>query len=614
MTAMWLRDLTDLDWWIALVTAGLLFVVPLAFYPGFGDQFSFPKVLLTELLLSLGLAIWALGFFWGKVHPPKGLLLAAPLALLTMAALTSCFNSPVRAFSLQQAAYFTCGPLWALLLISWERGVERARSASVLAVVAATFVAVITLFQWSGFDPLLSSAERIEWGTMVPRMHLYSTFGNPDLAAGYLIGAFFPALAIGMCSMKTWMRALGYGGAATMLAAIIGEGSHAAWVGLVAGFVIAGLLWKRPADASSLAANLRSTNARTLVTYGLVLSAAVGIAVAFLVWDANALRPRLEGRSFLWRVAWPMVWNHPLLGSGWGSFQLHFLDLQANFLAVHPGLVRYWSNMRHLDNDPLQLLLETGFVGLAASIWVLWAFGRELQNASRVGAARIWIAASAGGVAAILVDSVFNAQLEVPPTLLLLFTLLAFPTLIERETAARMEERPSGSAAANLLEARSESAREQPKFRTSRMIVSSGILVVAGALAVQISRGAVAERDCALAAHFESQGDLYLAEQAYRNGLTFDPLNGKLHFGLGRVLYFRHASAEARDQVHLAERTYRDPHLVVLEGRIEEQMGLVPVALETYRRALRLDPTLTGVQTDIGRLEESSRSALMGSR
>lgn len=614
MTVMWLRDLTDLDWWIALVTAGLLFVVPLAFYPGFDDQFSYPKVLLTVLLLPLGLTIWALGFFWGKVHPPKGLRLAAPLALLTVATLTSCINSPVRAFSLQQAAYFVCGPLWALLLISWERGVEHARSMSILAVVAATFVAVITLFQWSGFDPLLSSAERIEWGTMIPRMRLYSTFGNPDLAAGYLIGAFFPALAIGMCSMKIWTRALGYGGAATMLAAIIGEGSRAAWVGLAAGLVIAGLMWKRPADASSLAPNLRGTNVRTLVKNGLVLSAVVGIAVAFLVWDANALRPRLEGRSFLWRVCWPMVGNHPLLGSGWGSFQLHFLDLQANFLAVHPGLVHYWSNMRHLDNDPLQLLIETGFVGLAASIWVLWAFGGELQNASRVGSVRIWIAASAGGVAAILVDSVFNAQLEVPPTLLLLFTLLAFPALIERETAARMEERPSGAAAAKLPEAQSESVHEQPKFRISRMIVSSGILVVAGALAVQVSRGAVAERDCALAAHFESQGDLYLAEQAYRNGLAFDPLNGKLHFGLGRVLYFRHASAEARDQVHLAERTYRDPHLAVLEGRIEEQMGLASKALETYRQALRLDPTLTSVQTDIGRLEESSRSTLMKSR
>lgn len=215
---------------------------------------------------------------------------------------------------------------------------------------------------------------------------------------------------------------------------------------------------------------------------------------------------------------------------------------------------------------------------------------------------------------AILIDSIFNGQFNVAPTFLLLFTLLAFPTLVERETTALNAERPSGAAAANLLEAQPESAREQPKFRASRMIVSSGILVVAGALAVQISRGAAAERDCALATRFEGQGDLDLAEQAYRHGLRFDPLNGKLHFGLGRVLYFRHASAEARDQVHLAERTYRDPHLVVLEGRIEEQMGLAPEALETYRQALRLEPRLAGVEADIGRLEESSRSTLMGSR
>jgi O-antigen ligase len=598
-----LRDLTDLDWWATLVTAGLLVVVPLAFYPGFDEQFSSPKVLLTEMLLGLGLAVWALAFAWGKVGAPKGFRLAAPLALLTVAALASCINSPVRAFSLQQAVYFACGPLWALLLISWAGGEESVRWVSVLATAAATFVAVIALLQWSGFDPLLTPAEHIDWGTMVPRMHLYSTFGNPDLVGGYLIGAFFPALALGVFSPKRWTRALGCGGSAAALAAIVGTGSRGAWAGLVAGLAAAGLLWKWSARACLLTLNPRTTKPGSARAYGFVVPAALG-TVVFLGRTGNPWVARLEGRWFLWRSSWPMVWDHPLLGSGWGNFQLRFLDLQATFLEAHPDLVHYWSNMHHLDNDPLQLLLEAGLIGLAAFAWVLWAFARELQKAGSRESARIWIAASAGGVTAILIDSLFNAQFEVPPTLLLLFTLLSFPALLQREAIGHSGAGPSGSAAAKPPESRSGSARGRLKFHKLRTLASLAILLAAGALAVQAIRRAAGEREYALALRLEGENKLEAAEQTYRRGVALDPLNARLHFGLARALYRRGKSADALAEAELAERAYRDSHLVVLKARIEEQMGLVAQALETYRRALRLDPTLKPLQTDIERLRE----------
>jgi len=480
----WRRDLANPDWWITLLTGGLLVVVPLAFYPGFDDPFSPPKTLLTQGLLSLGLAVWALAFIAGKIDAPKDLHFVAPLGVLLLVILTSCIRSPFRDFSLQQAEYFICGLLWALLVISWRRGTEYVRLAFVLASVAATVVAGIAVLQWVGFDPFLSSGGQIDWGTMVARMHLYSTFGNPDLVAGYLIGAFFPTLALAMNARKPWGAGFAYASAATILAAIIGTGSRGAWAGIVAGFVVGRAMWKRRVQEHPRAANA-TTSAGKIVAAGFAMLAMLCAAVLVRYEPlANTLSRRLEGRSFLWRSSWPMVWNHPVLGSGWGVFQLHFLDLQANFLAVHDGLARYWTNAHHLDNDLLQLLLETGVVGLAAFLWMLWAFGRELQKVRDIGSAKTWIAASASGVTAILVDSLFNAQFEVAPTLLLLFTLLAFPTLLASEVTHLKAEHPPEPAINRLPEPHQEASRKKPIFAIHRIVMGCAILIVSGVLAL----------------------------------------------------------------------------------------------------------------------------------
>jgi hypothetical protein len=100
----------------------LLLVLPLLFSRRFAEQFSTPKVYLTQILVFVGLAAWALALVWGKLAWPRRFPLAAPLALLALAVLVSCWNSPVPAFSLSESVYFLCGPAWALILVSCYDG------------------------------------------------------------------------------------------------------------------------------------------------------------------------------------------------------------------------------------------------------------------------------------------------------------------------------------------------------------------------------------------------------------------------------------------------------------------------------------------------------------
>ncbi len=296
-----------------------------------------------------------------------------------------------------------------------------------------------------------------------------------------------------------------------------------------------------------------------------------------------------------------MFAEHPPLGSGWGTFQLRFLEHQARFLAADPALTRYWTMAWELHNDPLQLLVETGLLGFAAFVWLLAAYGREVQKAARAVDSRatlIWLGAGAGGAAAILADSLVNFQFAVTPTLIQLFTFLAFPYLLGPRADSPVP-RPGKKA---------RQAASENRALLLRALGGIGVTALCAALLLQAAQRAWAERDNERGINLESCGDWQGAEQIDRHGLSQAPQNGKLHFALARVLYLQQEYEPALSEAELAEATYSDSHLVVLKARILDRMGRGAQALENYRRALRLDPTLRTVRPDIERLEESQRA------
>jgi len=577
--------------------AGLLLVLPLGFYRGFAEQFSTPKSFLTKSLIIVGLAVWALSGIGRPAFRRGRFSLGLSLLVFNFAALVSCLNCPVPRFSLLEVELALCGPAWVLLLVSWDEGESSVSRIAMLTGVAGALVAGIALLQRLGYDPLLLGGYRVNWGTMVARMRLYSTLGNPNFVGGYLIGAIFPSLALAAVSRARWAKGLWWGLAVVMVAAIVETGSRGAWFGLAAGLAVAGAIV------------LRKSSSRTEVRQpgGRAGSNILGFVVPVWCWPAalltltltERLAAQFRGRVYLWRFSWPIFTEHPILGSGWGTYQLLYLEFQGKFLAAHPDYVGYWTNNRLLHNDPLQLLLEAGLVGFGALVWVLWEYGRQARRVLRQAAgpwARHGIAASAGGVTAILVDSLFNFQFAVPPTFILLFTLLAFPTLLQGNDV----EEGGGDQPAPTLP-----ARRSPWLRAVKLASSLAILSAAGGLLWQQTRVLASERAYQAATVLEDHNNLGEAETAYRHSIDLNPLNGRAHFGLTRVCYLGGRFPEALQEIVLAERTYTDSHQEVLRAHIVDRLDRGEEALAVYRHALWLDPTLTSVQADIERLSNA---------
>ena len=57
----------------AIWEAGLLCVLPLAFWRGFSEQFTTPKLFLAQALLTGGLGVWGIGQIWRPQIPRHSL-------------------------------------------------------------------------------------------------------------------------------------------------------------------------------------------------------------------------------------------------------------------------------------------------------------------------------------------------------------------------------------------------------------------------------------------------------------------------------------------------------------------------------------------------------------
>ena len=206
------------------------------------------------------------------------------------------------------------------------------------------------------------------------------------------------------------------------------------------------------------------------------------------------------------------------------------------------------------------------------------------------------IAASVGGVTAILVDSLFNYQFAIPPTYILLFTLLAIPSMLhDEESEKESVVRPTVALP----------ARHHPWQVALKLAGSVAIVVAAAALLWQQTGVLASEHLYQTASDLENHNDLANAEAGFRRSVELNDQNGRAHFGLSRVLASRSRFSEALAELERAEQTYADSHQEVLRGIILERMGRNSEALAAYRRAVWLDPTLASTQQDLGPLNKS---------
>jgi O-antigen ligase len=275
----------------------------------------------------------------------------------------------------------------------------------------AIFLSVFGLFKWSGANPF-------PWWkyTDIPQqsIRLSATFGNANHLAGYMEMALLLTLGLLLTGFRGGKRILMIYITIMFLAALILSLSRGGWFGALMGL---GFM------ASALMADRHFKNKK------LVLALSGGImAVALIVLSATPVVERIitltEGdpevniysRLVGWRGINKMISDHPLIGTGPGTFATVYTQYQP------PGLA---SRRFYAHSDYLQFISEVGIAVAVVIVWMIIALYRKgfkkLKNPSRL--VRGTTIGAMAGITAILVHSFSDFNLNIPANAIL-FTIL----------------------------------------------------------------------------------------------------------------------------------------------------------------------------------------------
>jgi putative inorganic carbon (hco3(-)) transporter len=318
----------------------------------------------------VGVLLAACGGFWLLLTlSDEGKWGFTPIHLLVLLywgiATVATAMSPVKKAALLGWGKLT---LFLLLFALCARVLRSPRLRSVLITLylhIATIVSVYGLRQW------FFKAEALATWTdptsdMAGVTRVYSYLGNPNLLAAYLI----PAVFLSVAAAFTWRGWLPKALAATMVllhsACLVVTFSRGGWIGLVVGgFVLILLLvywWSVKLPLRFRKWAIPATLGASAVV--LLLAIAVVEPVRMRVFSMFAGREDSSNnfRMNVWAAALEMVRDRPILGIGPGN---------SAFNKIYPLYMRPKYTALSAYSVPLEIAIETGFIGLFAFLWLL---------------------------------------------------------------------------------------------------------------------------------------------------------------------------------------------------------------------------------------------------
>jgi O-antigen ligase/Tfp pilus assembly protein PilF len=366
-----------------------------------------PWRLTTILGLALFMTVWAVGCMISRSWRPRARL-AVPVLVVAIAYAASAIASTQQRLSFEPTV-FGLGAV-AIFLIS-ERLLEREDVRTLVRIAAIAMVTIVVvgylasvLVQW------------VEWWGLVGRL------SRPPIrpgSMGFLVGgpnsmAGFPML-IGPLAIAELVRHRRRGKLAAILlaglilAAAFISGSRGGALGLGAGLIV--LLTALPTVSDRM-----RRGARVALAVGIIVLA---VALVALVVASRGGEDGIDLRLHLWDQSLRIATEHPLLGSGPGTWEI------ARYGVLRPG--DDTSLVSHAHNVAVQTLAELGIVGLLAWALLLIAVSVLLAQLLRHRPdRRTEVVALAIGLASLLGQSIVENFTDIPLMTLSAVVLVAY--------------------------------------------------------------------------------------------------------------------------------------------------------------------------------------------
>lgn len=282
-----------------------------------------------------------------------------------------------------------------------------------LSFIVAFIASVYALLQYFDMEPI--------WQQTVNPYSMkrcVSTFGNPVFISSFLVIMIPLSIVLFISSKSNYSKFLYISLTVTMILALFATMARSSWLGLFASVTFIVFVFKEKIFAYKkwfwgavlvlfLSMLIPSRWQNETKPFGFYV-----IDRATSIFTLEKSGPAAYQRFLIWLSAWDISKQNPVIGAGWGLFEMLFPFYQQRYL-IHPNLTqRTHANNAH--NVFLENLSQTGIIGLGIFLWLIFCIVKfsfhQIKNIKndfqRVVAVGIF-----AGVIGMLVDNIINVTL-----------------------------------------------------------------------------------------------------------------------------------------------------------------------------------------------------------
>ncbi|MEI8175612.1 MAG: tetratricopeptide repeat protein [Candidatus Omnitrophota bacterium] len=585
---------------LALFT-GLLLITPLIVLPLTIDYYNPPKELFIQVAIALIVVLWIrMGLRENKFEVLRTRFYFLFVGYLIIAG-ASLVNARSSYLGLRDFSLLLCYGAAFFVTVNLVR--RRDAYAVGLAIfAAASLAAVYALAQYWGFDPVkYPEAVFPDW-----RFRLYSTFGNPDFIAGYLVTVFPVGLSLYLGTERILKKTFYLIFLTVLYAALLVTFSMGALIAFALSFAVMTVICI--VEKASLQNLISSEAPLRYVARSLAALALVMAAVTCFFFMPNKYHPQslatqarssvtwrhgLENRMVLYRCAYRMSKDHPFLGVGIGNFKICFPQYRADLLGARgrggdPAVLDKEKD-RNILCEYIQACTETGYIGLAVFLFIIFVIlktGLVLYGKCLDHRKKIFLLGLTIGLLAFLIHAVTSFPFHIVENALLFWVLtgLIFSQLPE-------ERRYSIPVLAGNFE----------KRLLALAVTAAAILALVWP--VRLYLGDVFLKRMV---DLDKRGLFDLAATEARTALYFDQnSSASIYLSNYALVHQDYETAE----IYLKKAIENDDQINyhVALGRIYYQQKLPKDAVNEYTKALRLNPYYTELRLALAEIYVESK-------
>ena len=399
--------------------------------------------------------------------------------------------------------------------------------------------------------------------------------GNPNWLAACLLIPMMLALEGVLANLigrnrRLWAAGL-YALAFALMAAVLAlTGSESAEVSFLLALVVLPILLR--------------VKRRRLIACTIVAAIVLAAAADLTLGNPGKLRAFARSKSVairldMWRWSLDLAGRNPVSGLGAGGYLPNVSEVSARDMDRNPG---YYADITvHAHNEPLEVLVELGILGLVAFLWPVGVLLFAVSRPARDGGAdrlRMKLAALAAGWLAVFLQSLLTVGIRFWSVPVVFWTGLGLLTAsLGLSARERGEEQPPGRAGGG---------RRVMVFIVVLLVLVAGVhvVIVRGFRASVAMKQVLTEKD--------PMKRIELLKTASRQGVFFVD-RVRAHNKLGQIYYRLRKAGAASDEykrvINLAG-NYHDAELSVAANYLAQNPIPIDLAVKHLRRYARLRP------------------------